>query len=142
MSVVGERLRDSRHAQHLSLTDVAGKAGISAATLSRIENSKQGLDLGLFLVLAKILRAVPHELLAETVERAGADPLAKRIAALASPDRARMWRELAAARRTQRKERRSRSSEVSQQIEELTAQFEYVREELDSVRAVLNHKRR
>lgn len=142
MNIVGQRLKEARHSQQLSLTDVAERASISAATLSRIENNKQGLDLGLFLVLAKILKTVPHELLGEANgEKNASDPLAKKIAGLASPERARMWRELAAARRTLRKDRKARTNELSQQVEELAAQFEYVRQELDSVRSGLNRRR-
>ena len=136
--IVGERLRDTRQSQHLSLTDVASKAGISAATLSRIETNKQGIDLGLFLSLARILKAVPHELLGENVpNEKAADPLARKIAALASSERAKMWRELTAARRERRKKPRA---EVSGQVEELIAQFEYIKQEIESVR--FNLKRR
>src|SRR2546423_3585082 len=60
--MIGERLREARDMRGMSLMDVAGKAHISAATLSRIENNKQGLDFGLFLVLAKILARAPAEL--------------------------------------------------------------------------------
>ena len=135
--MIGERLRESRHSQHLSLTDVASKAGISAATLSRIETSKQGVDLGLFLSLAKILKAVPHELLGDQAER-GADPLVKKIAALAAPERTRMWRDLATVRRSRKK---ARGSEFNQQVEELLAQFEYLQQEIESVRAGLRRPR-
>ena len=137
--MVGERLRDSRQSQRLSLTDVASKAGISAATLSRIETSKQGIDLALFLNLARILKAVPHELLGENGagnEKTG-DPLARKIAALGASERAKMWRELTAVRRERRQKPRS---EVNGQVEELLAQFDYIRQEIESVRS--NLKRR
>jgi transcriptional regulator with XRE-family HTH domain len=137
--MIGERLRESRHAQRLSLTDVASKAGISAATLSRIETSKQGIDLGLFLILAKILKTLPHELLGDTAaERNTADPLVKKIAALGTSDRVKMWRDLASARRTRRATPRV---EVGQQVEELLAQFEYLKEQIESVSAGLRRRR-
>jgi len=60
--VVGNRLRQARTARQLSLNDVAGRAKISVATLSRIERDKQGIDLGLFLTLSRILKAPPHDL--------------------------------------------------------------------------------
>lgn len=132
--VIGERLRESRQAQHLSLTDVAGKAGISAATLSRIETSKQNLDLALFLLLARILKSAPNQLLGGEgeEEEVASDPLARKIAALASGERARLWRDLAAARRDRRRKPRA---EVGAQFEELLAQFEYIRQEIEAVRA-------
>lgn len=135
--MIGERIRESRQSQHLSLTDVAGKAGISAATLSRIETSKQGLDLGLFLTLAKILKAAPHELIGEDGEERESDPLARKIAALASVERARLWRDLAAVRRERRRKPRA---EVGAQFEELLAQFEYLRQEIESVRTNLRRR--
>ena len=61
--VIGNRLRQARTARQLSLNDVAGRAKISVATLSRIERDKQGIDLGLFLTLSRILKAPPHDLL-------------------------------------------------------------------------------
>ncbi|HSP33558.1 MAG TPA: helix-turn-helix transcriptional regulator [Thermoanaerobaculia bacterium] len=134
---IGERIRESRQNQRLSLTDVAGKADISAATLSRIETGKQGIDLGLFLSLAKILKAVPHELLGSDGPEEASDPLAKKIAGLASTERARLWRDLAAARKERRKKPRA---EVGAQFEELLAQFEYLRQEIESVRS--NMRRR
>ncbi len=134
---IGERIRESRQSQHLSLTDVADKAGISAATLSRIETSKQGLDLGLFLSLARILKSAPNEFLGTDGEEESGDPLARKIAALASVERARLWRDLASARRERRKKPRA---EVTAQFDELLAQFEYLRQEIESVRA--NFRRR
>lgn len=136
--IVGERLRDVRHAQHLSLTDVASRAGISAATLSRIETDKQGIDLGLFLTLAKILKAVPHELLGDTMPEKNSDPLVRKIASLGSSDRVRMWRDLSAARKTRGKAGRA---ELNQQVEELVAQFEYMKQEIESVQLGLKRRR-
>ena len=137
--VVGERIRGSRHSQHLSLTDVATKAGISAATLSRIETSKQGIDLALFLTLARILKAIPQELLGENpaANEKASDPLVRKITQLASTDRTRLWKDLAAARRARR---RGGRSELNQQVEELLAQFEYIRQEIESVRTTLKRR--
>jgi transcriptional regulator with XRE-family HTH domain len=133
--MIGERLRDARETRGLSLVDVAVKAHISAATLSRIENSKQGLDFGLFLILAKILAVAPADLV--NADEAGEinDPLVAKIAQLPTGDRARLWRDLADARRTSRQKRNTRHSDtLSQQMEELFAQFEFIREELEAVR--------
>ena len=137
MITVGERLRSTRQSQQMSLTEVAGKAGISAATLSRIETQKQSIDLGLFLSLARILKAVPHELLADTTAEVNGDPLARKIAALGSTDRTRLWRDLAQARRKRSLGRR----EMNQQLEELLAQLEYLKQEMESIRAGLKRRR-
>ena len=103
-SMIGERIRELRQAQGLSLADIAGKAKISVATLSRIENGKQSVDLGLFLVLAKVLQIAAHELLLDPEENGNGkvDPLARRIAMLETKQRTELWREVAAERRTQR----------------------------------------
>jgi len=63
--MIGERIREARNAREWSLTDVATKAHISVATLSRIERDKQTLDLGLFLTLMRILELDPGALLTE-----------------------------------------------------------------------------
>jgi transcriptional regulator with XRE-family HTH domain len=51
---IGEALRRIRRDHRLSLCHVAEKAGISVATLSRVETNKQNVDVTLLLVLAKI----------------------------------------------------------------------------------------
>lgn len=139
--MIGERLREVRETRGMSLTDVATKADISAATLSRIENAKQGLDFGLFLVLAKILAVAPGDLV-EGEDGDGHDPLVGRIAQLSTGERARLWRDLAVARRNSRQKRNVRQRDtVSQQMEELFAQFEFIREELEAVRTNVRRRR-
>jgi transcriptional regulator with XRE-family HTH domain len=141
--IIGDRLRETRTSRGLSLTDVATKADISAATLSRIENGKQGLDLGLFLVLAKILAIAPAELLTAPGDGGdGHDPLAGRIASLPCVERAKLWRDLTDARRSSRRKRvPSRHDEsITHRLEELFAQFEMIREELDAMRSAIRRK--
>lgn len=131
--MIGERIRELRQAQGLSLADVAGKAQISVATLSRIENDKQSVDLGLFLILAKILQVTAGEILdSDDEDDSKVDPLARRIAMLETKKRTELWREVTAARRAQRIRRSSR--DVTQQVEELLAQVDFLRSELDTVR--------
>ena len=133
--MIGERIRGLRQAQGRSLANIAEKASVSVATLSRIENEKQTLDLGLFLVLAKILEIAPSELLGPAEEDDGVDPLARRIARLHSKDRTELWRELAAERRSNRTKGRGQAvRELGQQVEELVAQIDFLREELEVVR--------
>ncbi len=141
--MVGERIREARQAQSRSLADVAGKANISVATLSRIENDKQSVEVGLFLLLARVLSIPAHELLGTQEENGNGDgnghskldPLVRRIAALGSADRLELWKELAAERRTQRaRTRGNESRQMAQHVEELLAQVDFLREELEGVR--------
>lgn len=134
--MIGERLRGARHAQGLSLAEVAGKVNVSVATLSRIENSKQSVDLELFLHLAKALAVPANELLVPEEPGVDAiDPLARRIAALHPQDRAELWRELASERQSRRPNGRAgTSNQVAQQVEELLAQVDFLRQELVAIR--------
>lgn len=133
--MIGERLRELRQAQGRSLADVAGKAKVSVATLSRIENDKQSVDLGLFLTLAKVLQVAASEILGREgngEEDDKVDPLARRIAMLETKKRTELWREVTAERRAQRG-RTPRADGVNQ-VEELLAQIDFLREELETVR--------
>ena len=138
--MVGARLREVRHSQNLSLTTVATKAKISAATLSRIETSKQAIDVGLFLFLAKILKVSPRDLIGEDSDT-GDDPLIGRLAALDSGQRTKFWRELTVARRSQRSGRRGDARQLTSEVEELLAQIDFMREEMESVRIRLKKRR-
>ena len=136
--MIGDRLRDIRHSQQLSLTQVASKAKISAATLSRIETNKQPLDLTLFLSLAKILKTPAREILSDAEAGEGQDELVRKIAQLGGEDRAELWRELAANRRSRRTSRSSR--EAAFQIDELLAQVEFLRSEIEGMRLQLKRR--
>ena len=130
--MVGERIREVRQSQGRSLAEVAGKAKISVATLSRIETDKQSIDVQLLVVLAHILGVEASDILGAE-SNGGPDPLAHRIASLDPRKRAELWRDLATERRTQRS--RSRSTQnMSQQVDELLAQIDFLREELEAVR--------
>jgi transcriptional regulator with XRE-family HTH domain len=132
--MIGDRLREVRLSQQRSLGDVAEKAEISVATLSRIETNKQTLEVGLLLALAKILKVPAQELIAEADGAVEDEKLATKIAALAGPDRIRLWRDLAQSRRTRRPSRRGVPADLGQQVEELVAQIDYLREEIEGVR--------
>jgi transcriptional regulator with XRE-family HTH domain len=135
--MVGENIRHARVAQQRSLSDVAKKAKISIATLSRIENEKQTLELGLFLTLAKVLDRTPNDLLGNAAEDDSGriDPLVKKIASFETSERTQLWRELAASRRIQKssRNRRLQVRQLSQQVEELLAQVDFMRDELEAV---------
>jgi transcriptional regulator with XRE-family HTH domain len=129
---IGERIREARTAQHLSLTVLSHQLDVSAATLSRIENGKQSLDVTLFLLIAKTLRKSPDELLADADSIQGTDDeLVVRIGALGAKKRTQLWRELAASRSNGS---RNRSRDLAQDIEELLAQVDFIREEIESMR--------
>jgi transcriptional regulator with XRE-family HTH domain len=133
--MIGERIRATRLAQSRSLADVAAKAKISVATLSRIENDKQSVEMRLFLSLARVLNVPATELLGEEGCQTDGDPLARRIAALGTRECLDLWRSLATERRSQRiSARGTEVRQVAQQVEELLAQIDFVREELDAVR--------
>jgi transcriptional regulator with XRE-family HTH domain len=142
--MLGEKIRQVRHGQKRSLADVAKKAKISVATLSRIENDKQTLDVSMFLMLARVLDVVPQELLGELVGDAGEglDPLVRKIARIEGTERAALWRALAASRRHTQptRSRRTRMSEITEQVDELLAQVEFVRDELEAVRRRLRQR--
>lgn len=134
--MIGEKIRQARLAQQRSLAEVAAKAKVSVATLSRIETDKQALDLALFLSIAKVLKIAANDLLGEEgVGDGEVDPLARRIAGLQARERVQLWRELAAERRSSRAgSRQQQMNNVGQQVEELLAQVDFLREELESVR--------
>jgi transcriptional regulator with XRE-family HTH domain len=136
-TMIGERIREARLAQDRSLADVAGKLNISVATLSRIENEKQSVDMGMFLSLAEVLQVPTQQLLGtqDEGERNGVDPIVRRISALGSRERQELWRELSAERRAAHtKKRGSEIRQVAQHVEELLAQVDFLREELESMR--------
>jgi transcriptional regulator with XRE-family HTH domain len=133
--MIGNRLREARLARQLSLNDVAGQADISVATLSRIERDKQAIHVGLFLVISKILRTTPHELLGDEEESNSVDPLIRKIAAMETGERAKFWRTLAETRRlTRGRGHRGEVRALAREVEELLAQVDFLREEIDAVR--------
>jgi transcriptional regulator with XRE-family HTH domain len=130
--VVGTRIRQARTSRNLSLNEVATRAHVSVATLSRIERDKQGLELGLFLVLCRILKTSPQDLLGEENPE-NVDPLAVKIATLQHADRVRLWRDLASSRRGERPNSvRTHVRKLAEEVEELLAQLEFVRAEMES----------
>ncbi|MEO8033445.1 MAG: helix-turn-helix transcriptional regulator [Acidobacteriota bacterium] len=132
--MIGHRLREVRNAQQLSLTDVATEAKISVATLSRIETNKQGLDFEMFLNLARILHTAPNNFL-ESEGESQVEPIAERLTTLGASDRVKFWRELSAAKRARRvSESGHTNAGASQQLEELLAQIDYLREEIEAMR--------
>lgn len=137
--VVGNRIRQARTARNLSLSDVASHAKISVATLSRVERDKQGLDLGLFLTLCRVLQTSPKELIGDDPGDK-IDPLAARIGSLEHEERLQLWRDLAANRRNGRRQATRQVQKLSDEVEELLAQLEYVRAEIESVHSRMRRR--
>jgi transcriptional regulator with XRE-family HTH domain len=137
--MVGNRIRVARQSRNLSLTELAGRAEISAATLSRIERDKQNLDLGLFLTLTRILKLTPHEVLGDDVDEDGVDPLVRAISGMQTGDRAQLWRSLAAERKTHRS-RKADGRQVVNEVDELLAQVDFIRGEIESVQKRLRRR--
>lgn len=139
VAMVGNRIRVARQSRNLSLTELASRADISAATLSRIERDKQNVDLGLFLTLTRILKLTPHEVLDDTDTNEGVDPLVRAISGMQTGERAQLWRSLAAERRTHRT-RKADGRAVANEVEELLAQVDFIRGEIESVQKRLRRR--
>ena len=132
--LVGRKLRSTRQALGLSIQQVSDKAQISVATLSRIETNKQGVDLGLFLLLAKVLHCRPGDLLEGGIDGVVSEQIAERIAVLDTAERTRLWRRLAVDVKVKRAKTRSAAvRQLALQVEELLAQVDFVRAEIESV---------
>ncbi len=137
--MIGEKIREVRQSQGRSLAEIAGKAKISVATLSRIETDKQAIDVELLLVIAQILGVDAADVLGQAGN--SGDALAHRIASLGSKQRTDLWREVAAERRTQRSRKAIPLANFGQQVEEMLAQLDFVREELEALRAKVKKSR-
>ncbi|HYU26081.1 MAG TPA: helix-turn-helix transcriptional regulator [Thermoanaerobaculia bacterium] len=126
----------------MSLADVASEAHVSAATLSRVERDKQAIGVELFLTLARVLNTAPAELLVDdTPGEEGDGALAVRIAAMQSRERTQLWRQLGDERRESRLRKRADVRTVGAEVEELLAQMDFLRQEIEAVRGRLGRKR-
>jgi transcriptional regulator with XRE-family HTH domain len=132
--MVGRKIRELRLAQGRSLADIAKRADVSVATLSRVETGKQAIDLGFLLCVARILGASADEIL-DGRGSGSAASLAAAIASMPATDRAGLWRAVGDARRGRRGRGSRQSSELARDLEELHAHLELLREELDAIRA-------
>lgn len=131
--MLGDRIRQARLSRRLSLNDVASRAKISVATLSRIERDKQGVDMAMSLTLSRILKTSAHELIGADDAGDGAAPLATRIARLPTHERAQLWRDLAASSRRNTTASRKQVRQMAQEVEELLAQLDFLRGEIENM---------
>jgi transcriptional regulator with XRE-family HTH domain len=123
---VGGALRTARQSRHLSLSDVAVKAGMSVATLSRIETGKQNVDVTLLVALAHILRVAPATLLGINGNGHPSFTLAEELAALSPAERAHV---LASSFKQSRHGEKSREA-LHARVESLLMTLDLIREEL------------
>ncbi|MEV0336455.1 TetR family transcriptional regulator [Nocardia sp. NPDC050717] len=84
---LGARIRRARLATGLSLRETARRVGVSAATLSAIENGRTGVSVTRLRELAGALGTTTADLLGESVTRRQATP--RRV----GPESERAWRE-------------------------------------------------
>ncbi len=133
LNMIGIRLREARQARHLSLNNIAERAEISVATLSRIERNQQRIDVELLLTLMGILKLTARDVLDEEEPPEGVDPLVTKISNLPSPERTKLWRELTASRKANRPDRNP-PRVVAAQVEEFLAQIDFLRGEIEAVR--------
>lgn len=63
--LIGKRIESFRHKNGISTLDLAEKIGKSQATVSRIENGKQGISIEMLASIAAIFKVHPFALLSE-----------------------------------------------------------------------------
>lgn len=131
--MIGERIREARAARQMSLSEVAAKARVSTATLSRIENGKQSIDVSLLLQLADIFHTPSSELLGDDAQ---ASSVADQIASLKPADRVQLWRELSTT--GDAGERRRVAEDLTLQLDELVAQLDFLRTEVERLRTKIH----
>ena len=124
---VGGNLRHYRTSMGLSLSTVAAQAGISAATLSRIETAKQNLDVALLQKLAGVLRIVPAALFdnGDDLDHTG---VMRHLAGMPSGERARIFVEA------------SRAGETS--LDDVLSMLEVLRQEITRLQREVPRRRR
>ncbi len=131
---IGPALRQLRTERRLALAAVASRAGISVATLSRIETNKQSIEVGLLLTLAGILGVSARDLFGNDDGGDDLDTLSRRVGALSRVDRTKLFLE------TSRRQRNGK--QLGPVIEDLVSTVEMLREELLLVQRTLRRGKR
>ena len=130
---IGVTLRRVRLERELSLADVAGKAGISVATLSRVETDKQNVDVTLLLTLAEVLDVPGAELIGG--DRDGDDPnaLVRKLGRLRPSERTKIFLQSAGRRE---------AKPLGAVVDDLLTTVEILREELLHVQRAVRGRAR
>lgn len=129
---IGETLRRCRLDRQLSLAAVAQQAGISVATLSRVETNKQNVDVGLLLDLARVLDVPAAEIIGgDNGDGNDTQMLARRLAALKPSERTRIFLESS---------RRSKAKQLLTTIDDLLVTIDVLRDELINVRRAVRRQ--
>jgi transcriptional regulator with XRE-family HTH domain len=135
---IGAALRVARQGRRMSLHDVASKASMSVATLSRIETGKQNVDVSLLVSLAHILHVSASALIDGNGNgRQPTAALSEELAMLSPAERARV---LATALKQSRKDGGTREA-LHARVESLLATLDLIREELLHVRQDIRRRR-
>jgi transcriptional regulator with XRE-family HTH domain len=129
--MIGETLRRFRIERQLSLAAVAEEAGVSVATLSRVETNKQSVDVALLFELARILEVPPAEIIGGDGEADDVGSLARRLATLRPADRTRVFLESS---------RRGNGKQVQATIADKLLTIDVLREELLAVRRAVRRR--
>ena len=120
----------------MSLNDVSAAAGISAATLSRIETAKQGVDVEMLVTLAKVLHVSAAQVLDSSHHSDGEESLVAALSTLSYEEQTRIV--VAAGR--QRPAHGPRA-QLENQLDTLLATIDLIREELRDIQRQ-THRRR
>jgi transcriptional regulator with XRE-family HTH domain len=127
---VGKALREARTSRGMSLSEVAHAAGVSTATLSRIETEKQSLDVSLLAAVSRILNVAPGQVLGSEPDPAATEEALVASLSTLSPER-RVRVLTAAAKR--HGTRRSKDG-IQAQLDALLATIDVIREEITEIR--------
>ena len=128
---IGETLRRLRNAKALSLAGVAEQAGISVATLSRVETNKQSLDVPLLLTLAQILDVTPAEILGAREDGDATAALRRGLARLPAAERTRVFLQSS---------RRNTPKELQATLDDLLSTVDILRDELLAVQRAVRRR--
>lgn len=130
---IGGSLRRLRLERQLSLAGVAGQAGVSVATLSRVETGKQNVDVALLMTIARILGVAPAEILGGGQQNDELGELTRRVSRLPAAERAKVFADSS---------RRGALRDVISTMDDLLSQIDLMRDELvDLQRRVRTRKR-
>lgn len=130
---VGDVLRRFRLERQLSLATVAAEAGVSVATLSRVETNKQSVDVALLVDLARILGVATSDLLDGQGDHTDTTFLARQLGALRASERTKVFLEAS---------RRGKPKELHSTVDDLLLTIDVLRDELLLVRREVRRRSR